>query len=245
MRILSLAMLAFGFVARGVPADEVKPITVHLSWRIAIDAQGHVTQIDAANKQPIDKVPQIRARLEKEIRGWQFDTGSVNGRPAPTETGLHVTATLIPKDKDSLEIRVNQAGTGANLLNATTPKYPPNAVMKHETGQVVLRIGYDASGRVTSATLDPGAPAAPLALVKASITAAQTWAFRPETVAGHAIAGYAITPFCYRIAHEFSSRVEGKCDWKRPDTAESVGEGQALAVNPAARLQTEVSGRAL
>lgn len=37
----------------------------------------------------------------------------------------------------------------------------------------------------------------------------------------------------------------GKCDWKRPDTSEFVGQGQALAVNPAAHLQTDVSGRAL
>jgi len=226
-------------------ADEIKPITVHLSWRIALDAQGHVTQIDATGKQPVDKVPQIRARLEKEIRGWRFGTGTVNGQPAPTDTGLQMTATLLTNGKDSVEIHIDQASTGVSLAHVTPPHYPPNAVMKHETGQVVLRIGYDAAGKVTSAALDPSAPAAPSALVKASITAVQTWAFQPETVGGHALAGYAITPFCYTLAQFASSHVEGKCDWKRPDTAESVGQGQALAVNPAAHLQTDVSGRAL
>lgn len=239
--MLTLTLFAAGAAA----AEEAKPIQVELTWRIALDAQGHVTRIDAARKQPVDKLPQIRTRLEQEIRGWQFGTGTVNGQPAPTETGLQVTATLLPKDKDSLEIRIDHAGTGVSLAHVVPPHYPPNAVMKHETGQVVLRIGYDAAGKVTSAELDPSAPKAPLSLVKASITAAQAWTFQPETVGGHAITGYAITPFCYTLARLGSSHTEGKCDWKRPDTAESVGEGQALAVNPSARLQTDVSGRAL
>ena len=232
-------------MAGAAAAEQAKPIAVELSWRIALDAQGHVTQLDAVKKQPVDQVPQIRSRLEREIRGWQFGTGTVNGQPAPTETGLRVTATLLPQGSDTLEIRIDHAVTGASLVHVTPPHYPPNAVMKHETGEVVLRIGYDASGKVTSAEMDPSAPTAPLSLVKASISAAQTWTFQPETVGGHALGGYAITPFCYRLAHEFSSRVEGKCDWKRPDTSESVSQGQALAVNPAARLQTDVGGRAL
>jgi len=245
MRKFSLALLVLTSATGVAGADEPKPVKAELSWRITLDEQGHVTQIDAAGKQPVDKVPQIRARLEKEIRGWQFTSGKLDGRPATTETGLHAWITLEPQHDDTVIIHVDKATTGASIAHIVPPRYPPYAVADHITGLVVLRIGYDASGKVTSVEPEPGAPKASNVLVQSAVRAAQSWTFQPERVGGYTRNGFAITPLCYRLTNLTTLRTQGKCDWKRPDSAESVAEGEALALDPAARLLSDVAGRAL
>jgi len=245
MKIFPAFVLFAISVAACADGNANKPIKVELSWRLALDAHGQVTQLEAAKNELIDHVPQIRERLEQEIRGWKFSAGTVDGEPADTETGLHINATLIPTDADRYVIRVEHASIGARLAKVVPPHYPPSAVSGHKTGAVILRIGYDAAGKVTSAVLDPDAPKAHDVLVKAAIKAVQTWTFQPELVGGHGVAGFAITPFCYQLMPVGTHRVEGTCDWQRPGTSETVNEGEALALNPVAHLQTEVAGRTL
>jgi len=243
MRVLLAGLVLLS--AAAYADDAAKAIKVELSWRLSLDAQGHVTQLNAVGKQLVDRVPLIRTRLEQEIRGWQFTSGKLDGQPAPTETALHVYATITPQDKDTVTIRVDKATTGVSIANMAPPRYPPGAVKDHISGQVVLRIGYDASGKITSIEPEPSAPRVSAVLVQSATKAVQAWTFQPELVGGYGRAGYAITPFCYSLIDLGSHHREGKCDWKQPNTSQSVAEGEALALDPAARLQTDVAGHAL
>ena len=242
----AFASVAVLLVASMVHArDASQPVKVELSWRLTLDAQGHVTRLNAAENQPVDRVPQIRTRLEQEIRDWQFTSGKLDGRPAPTETALHVWLTIVPQDADTVIMHVDKVTTGATFTHTKPPRYPSSAVHDHISGQVVLRIGYDGNGKISSIQPEPSAPEAPSVLVQSASKAVQAWTFQPELVGGHGRAGYVITPFCYRLTEMITGHVAGKCDWKMPDMAQSVGEGEALALDPAARLLTDVVGHAL
>ncbi len=133
-------------------------------------------------------------------------------------------------------------------VDATTvpPHYPRTAVERHIVGEVVVRIGYDADGNVTSTALEPGAPDADKSLVEASIDAAKKWKFQPEIVGGHNLAGYAIVPFCFNLRYIGGGGKSAKCDWKRSGSGEALlDDGKALALNPAAKLLTDVAGHTL
>jgi TonB family protein len=225
--------------------DASQPVKVELSWRLTLDAQGHVTQLNAAQNQPVDRVPQIRTRMEREIRDWQFTSGKLDGRPAPTETALHLWVTIVPQDADAVVMHVDKVTTGATFTAMKAPRYPPSAVHDHITGQVVLRIGYDSNGKITSIEPERSAPKAPSVLVQSATKAVQAWTFQPELVGGHGRSGYVITPFCFTLTEMVTRHAEGKCDWKMPDMAQSVGEGEALALDPAARLLSDIVGHAL
>ncbi|MGH8121544.1 MAG: TonB family protein [Rudaea sp.] len=237
-----VALLGFACAAHASP----EPIKFTIGWQVSLNAAGRIERMTAIENARVDRVPQIRARLEQAIREWRFVPGAVDGKPSATETGLSVQASLMPPDSSgNVAIRIDHAGVGGSFLHKVAPKYPPSAVSAHETGEVVVRVAYDADGNVTSAVLNKDTPPASAALVAASLKAARTSTFRPEVVGGHALAGVAVTPFCYRLEIPGLSHLEGKCDWTPPGKSEAINEGEAMAVNPAASLLTDVAGSML
>lgn len=239
--LASVAAIGAAHAAGKIP--DVIPIDQ--GWHISLDAQGHLTSLQAIPDKRLDRVPQIRARLEQEIRGWQFLPGTIDGKPQPTDSALFVHATLTKVSDENYSIRVDQAHTGSSGVTVVPPHYPRTAVISHTVGEVVLRIGYDADGGVTSVALDPEAPKVAKSLVEASIDAAKQWKFKPENVGGHSVAGYVIVPFCFNLRYVGGGGKSSKCDWKRSGSNEALDDGKALAVNPAAKLLTDVAGRAL
>lgn len=225
--------------------ESTAPISFTMGWHASLAADGQVLRLIPIKNERIDRVPQIRARLEHEIRGWHFLAGTVDGKPEPTETGLYLRATLTETQNDTIRIRVDSAATGATEENQIPPRYPAEAIRAQQTGEVVLRIGYDADGNVNSVAPYADGPKANKLLVDASIKAAKRWKFQPEVVAGHALAGYSIAPFCYFLNYPNSSHKKGKCDWKRPGSDQELPNGEALALKPAAKLLTDVAGRIL
>jgi hypothetical protein len=110
-----------------------------------------------------------------------------------------------------------------------------------KTGLVVLRVNYAADGTVVSAEPEADSPKVDERLTKAASAATKTWTFRPEVVGGHALAGAVVVPFCFSIA-------PGKkpdCSWKPKGENAALGDGEALALEPAAKLTTDVAGHAL
>jgi TonB family protein len=61
---------------------------------------------------------------------------------------------------------------------AVTPNYPPLAALARVSGNVVIRVGIDASGNVTKAELVSGHPL----LAKAALDAARRWRFEREPI---------------------------------------------------------------
>lgn len=243
MRILIFCLASFfaiGTTLATTTSDQ--PIRVDLTWHASIDAQGHVVQLQTTRRENADRVPAVRQRLEQAIHTWNFLPGTVNGKPEVTETGLHIRAELSADADGTMKIRILNADVGGTLeAHQAAPRYPGAAIRHQEQGEVVLRVEYDANGKVTSSSMYPGAPKVSELLVQASQDAVRKWRFTPETVDGHGMAGTALAPFCFSLGRDRGTH----CDWKRPGSDESLQDGEALALNPAAKLLTDVAGRTL
>ena len=226
-------------------SDGADPIRLTVAWNVKLDAQGHVTQLDPIANARADRVPKIRERIEQEIRGWSFVPGAVDGVPAATDTILSTTVTLQPGTGDSFRIIFDDARTGGRIGKTVFPKYPLAAVKRHETGMVVLRVDYDADGKVRSAAVDPASPASAQRLVDASLEAVRQWTFQPERVAGHGVPGSQSLPVCFSLSLVGSHAAIPPCEWNAPGKHAPIGEGESVALNPAARLVNDVAGHAL
>lgn len=243
--ILVLLGIAAFAPAHAPGGESAEPIQLTLGWTLALDAQGHVERMSAIPNERADRVPQIRTRLEQEIRGWDFVSGTVDGRPAATETVLSATVTLQPAAAESFRVVFDDVRTGGRIAKSVPPKYPLAAVKRHETGMVVLRVDYDADGKVRSARVDPDSPKAPQRLIDASLAAVTQWSFQPERVEGHGVPGTQSLPVCFALSLVGSRHPPPPCAWNPPGRHSPVGEGQSVALNPTARLVNEVVGRAL
>jgi TonB family protein len=252
MRIHALvanSILALALASAASAADKTEgPIKLTYAWKLSLDAQGHVVQLVAIANKRSDSVPQVRERLEQTIHSWAFVSGTVDGRPAPTETRLSVSISLVPNDENSYRIAFDDVRTGGSILKAAPPHYPASAVHERKTGMVVLRVEYDANGRTTAAVLDASSPRSDKALVDASIDiVTKSWTFQPEVVDGHGVPGTQVLPICYAI---FDMPVRSKdplpgCQWDPPGKHAPISQGDSLAVNPAAHLAVDVAGHAL
>jgi TonB family protein len=243
--ILGLLVIALFAPACAPGGESDAPIRLTLAWTLVLDAQGHVERMTAIPDQRADRVPQIRARLEQEIRGWDFVSGTVDGRSAATETVLSATVTLQPAAADSFRVVFDDVRTGGRIAKAVPPKYPLASVKQHETGMVVLRVDYDADGKVRSARVDPDSPTVAQRLIDASLAAVNQWTFQPERVGGHGVAGTQSLPVCFALSPVGSRRPVPPCAWNPPGRHAPVGEGQSVALHPAARLVNDVAGHAL
>ncbi len=214
---------------------------VNFGWIVSIDAQGHVTSIQPPpNQRLLDRLPQMRQRIEQEIRTWQFVPGTVNHVPAPTETGLRVQCTLIGQSANSIRIRIDRASVGVRGVKTVVPRYSMSAADRFASGEVVMKLDYDAGGRVVHLALVPTAPKVDSSLIAAAKRALRQWRFDPEIVGGHPLAGSSVVPVCFHLHHG-----EGKCDWKPVGSDHALQNGETLALNPAAKLLTDVTGRTL
>jgi TonB family protein len=241
--VLHLALLSSAALAGSAsPGD---PLKINVDWRLSVDAQGNVMSLEPIPNERVDRVPEIRERLEREIRGWRFIPGTIDGKPAASTTALKLFITVKPLDAENASLHIESAGTGGQLEHSVPPKYPHSAISNRITGLVVLRIDYDASGKVTTAVQDPDAPKPDQTLLAAAITAARQWTFAPELVDGHGVPGSVHTPFCYSLRFPNGSVKKESCEWTPPGKSAAIGEGEVAAVNPATKLATDVAGKTL
>jgi len=244
--ILALSLTIASAAGAAEKAEE--PVKLDFAWKLSLDAQGQVAQLTAITNKRSDRVPQVRERLEQTIRSWTFVSGTVDGHPAPTDTHLSVSISLLPNDENSYRIAFDNVRTGGSILKAAPPHYPESAVRDRKTGMVVLRVDYDTNGKTVKASLDPDSPASDKALVDASIeVVTKKWTFQPEMVAGHGVPGTQVLPICYAI---FDMPVHSKdrapgCQWSAPGDRAVIGQGDSLAINPVAHLAVDVVGHTL
>lgn len=224
-------------------ADSEASARYRVRWAVSLDARGHVVNLESGDT----LVDAARAPIEEAIRRWQFVPGRLNGQPAPTETILTLDIALVPVAGDKFVVRIDDARTGGALAIKgirKPPKYPPSAIQHHVQGMVVLKVDYDADGRVVSAKPHENAPKVAPELVRSAEHAVKEWTFTPEVVGGHAVAGSAIVPTCFEIVpHGTPLRMQ--CDWTPPGARAAVHDNEAFALEPAARLETDVIGHTL
>lgn len=218
------------------------PKILNFTWIISVDASGQVTRLDSESK----LTPELKDRLEREIRAWRFKPGTVNGQAAATDSRLYLALQATPIDDERSALHVIRASTGGGYGKMTVPRYPEASVRARRQGLVLLNVRYGEDGRVTELAPYENAPHADKALVDAAIAAVKQWTFTPEVVGGRPLASTALVPVCFTL---HGTRIQPpKCDWTRPgeSLAEASGAGaddSAPAFHSVLQLETAVSGR--
>ena len=234
---LALAASLLCIVA-AASAEEPRAVTFRAQWDLDLDADGVVTALQL--RSPL--MPALVAPLEQAIRDWHFLAGQRDGRPRPTQTTLYVEMTASPDGQGHSRIRFDRAYTGSRYGSIVRPKYPESAMSGGREGLVLLRVVYDAQGHVDTVEPAPDAPKVHHGLLVAATNSVRHWTFVPERVDGIPIAGGALVPVCFMMRPDRGSVV---CKWKEPNSdAEREGEDMA-AIDPVARLVTDVAGKLL
>ena len=219
---------------------------LHPRWTLTLDATGRVVALESVQSPP---VPAIRTPLENAIRGWQFQPGTVDGKPVETRTTLALDVSLVEHGADQFALRIDDARTGADLplkgFHGIAIRYPHDAILHKKQGMVVLRVDFDASGHVVAAQKYDGAPEIDASLVRTSVEAAKRWTFTTEVVGGHGLAGSTIVPICFAVYLEHDQTTNEGCSWHPPAGHDGLGDGAVVAIDPAARLETNVIGHTL
>lgn len=97
---------------------------------------------------------------------------------------------------------VQSAREDASSRQQLPPRYPPNAVLNREEGQVVLTVSVSADGTPTAMEVDPEYTDAPASLQQAAMAAVAQWTFQPAEEDGMAIAGKVRVPITFSISDE-------------------------------------------
>ena len=238
--ILGISALAF---AAG-SADS----TLHLThaWQVSLDAEGKVVSLRDTD----ELAPALREPLEHAIRGWTFEPGRLAGQPEPTETTLSLEVSFVPTAANGYAVRIDDARTGGRIQTDASRKAPPrmprDVIKPGFAAMIVVKANYDASGAIVSVEPQPQLSVnTKPSLEKATITAVKKWAVVPERVGGHAVASSLMLPVCYLVTAGSRQPPDFACAFTPQGSASKIAEGGAYALEPAARLRSEVIGRAL
>lgn len=178
--------------------DHPASIEVILHWSLSLDSTGKILSLLPVNE---DYQRAVREQLEPVIHRWHFTPGKLDGQPAATETTVTLNVALDPIGDDHFRVRIVSANTGATYKHVVATEYPKSAIHMRRQGEVSLRVDYDADGHVTTVAPleEKEAPWVDGSLKRAAVSAVKQWTMRPETVAGHGVAGAAIAPFCFSL----------------------------------------------
>jgi TonB family protein len=235
-RIMMLVILLAPALAAA--AQQQAP-DVSLSWSVGLDEKGAITSLEAINP---EYMPALQTRLEPAIRTWHFTTGKINGQPAPTQTTLTLKLAFESAGDGDYHVRLRTLGTGATYEHLVRPLYPEFERRTHRDGFVMLKVDYDADGRITSATPVEGATPKPTTnLVRSAMAAAKQSKFKPERIAGHGVPGSAMMPICFSI----SSRAQRSCLWKRDGEDRPLNGDGPIALTSVVQIDTDVVGSTL
>lgn len=184
--------------------------------------------------------PVLAEPVERAIRNWSFQPGKVDGAAQATETTVTVWMALQEVGR-GYAIRVIDVRTGGRVDTVPPLSINPRDLPR-KSQYYAMRVAYDAAGKVVSTEPAEGAPKLSSSLRNAFQRLVGGMRFVPERVAGHGVAAEAIVPIC------LSASVDGhsdECVWKAPGSDTSLREGESLALNPEAKLLSEVIGRTL
>lgn len=164
-----------------------KEASAWMRARIALDANGKLDSIEWLNTKPGDRV--ITARLEDEVRRWEFEPGSVNGVPVATETGLTMQVTVKPNAEGGMAVGIGSARTGAMSRSQDPPRYPVDEARNGNQALLELQVDTDVSGNVISAKVVgfEGSSKSKYSrqnFEKSALEIAKAWTFQTEQVGG-------------------------------------------------------------
>jgi TonB family protein len=208
---------------------------------IVLDATGKLTSIEWLGTKPSDRL--VTAPLEAVIRDWEFEPGTVDGAPAVTETGLLLHVELYKTVEGGISVNIEDARTGAFSLKQDPPAYPRDQAMRGVQAQVVVIVKTDATGQVTSATMEEYQGSNPASRSRkdfeaAALNAVKSWTYRTEQVGGNGLAATMRVPISFCFTDQWCERNKIK-DGNAP--ADASPPGMAIATDSVVRIKTRTS----
>lgn len=232
-------------LASAVPAQDGGEMELYFRAQVVIDAGGSIGAIAWELERRIPEA--LGEKLERQIRTWQFEPGSVDGKPVETRTTLQLRLTATPTDGgDAYEVRVDHAQTGPSLARSTFPGYPPKALRHGAMARVVADLRVEADGSRNIALLQyDGRREYRKAFEKATTDYLDQVEVAFEQVGGHAVdAGFVVpVTFCLNGPCH-TDPVPGTDRGSSLPTA-AFAPGEPLPQGSVARLLTDVRGTAI
>ena len=222
-------------------AAMVKPKEVILRAYLSLDSEGAVQSVEWPRMEPQSRP--ITDRLEKAIRRWEFEPGTVDGSPVATRTGLTLWVGVGNNSQGGLTLSITKAQTGVVADHMVLPRYPMGQAKSGNSATVTLVLDVDGGGSVSNVTLQHYESRAKSVKSReefeaASRAAAMLWKFTPESVAGKPIPSQVRVPFdfcmdtgwCYR--KHLRNQAAGQ-----PETP----SGMATALDSVVRIKSEIT----
>jgi protein TonB len=104
--------------------------------------------------------------------------------PAPTPSLSAATVENGPATTDQQRVRISSDVVEGMAIYKPAPQYPQMARIAHISGDVVLKVTIDRTGRVTNVVAVQGHPI----LIQSAIDAVKQWKYRPYVFNGEAVA---------------------------------------------------------
>jgi TonB family protein len=230
-RTLLVALCCCSTINAAARQDGALPRFVTLTWKLSLDPSGNITRLEL----PDDEMGSaLYDKMEPVVRGWHFTPGKLDGQPAPTNTALTVVVTFEPSESDGYRVRILSAKTGGAPKHLVAPRYPVEAIRMRRDGLVLLKIDHDVDGHIVSISriAHKEGDWVDQKLVNASLAAAKQWAFDPETVGGHPVAGSVVMPFCFTLEGRKDPCVFNPGDGQEPfETPRPISQTSVVAID--------------
>jgi TonB family protein len=228
--IASAVAAAIGVSAQAaaVPAESSN---FSLTYALDLDSDGTIV---ALRPMASPDLPALEAAVENEVRNWTFQAAQVDGTAVPTRTYLRLG--IKAPGMDASQARIVSAATGPAISSMDSPGYPAAALRRGDGGLVVLKLKIDAKGAVRRVVaVDGSSPNRQF--TEAAESAARSWRFLPEHANGKPVAGTVLIPVCFPA----QSAEPTACDWTGPNGKQFTSSSVSVAINPAARITSELA----
>lgn len=232
MKILMASLVAAAIgVAAPASAAPAEASNFNLTYALDLDRDGNMVALRPLTSPDL---PALEAVVETEVRSWTFSPAQVDGVAVPTRTYLRLGIKAPGMDPDLT--RIVSAATGPAISSMESPGYPAAALRSGDGGLVVLKLKVDAKGKVRRVVAVSGS-SSDRQFTQAAESAARSWRFLPELANGEPVAGTVLIPVCFRA----QSPEPQACDWTGPSGKRFTSSSVSVAVNPAARITSELA----
>lgn len=228
--IASVVAAAIGVSAQAVAAP-AESSNFSLTYALDLDSSGSIV---ALRPMASPDLPALEAAVENEVRNWTFKAAEVDGSAVPTRTYLRLG--IKAPGMDASQARIVSATTGPAIASMDSPGYPAAALRRGDGGLVVLKLKIDAKGTVRRVVALPGS-SPDRQFNEAAESAARSWRFLPEHANGKPVAGTVMIPVCFKA----QSAEAAACDWTGPNGKQFTSSSVSVAINPAARITSELA----
>lgn len=212
-------------------AAPVESSNFSLTYALDLDGAGNIL---ALRPMASPDLPALEAAIESEVRGWTFKPAEVDGSAVPTRTYLRLGIKAPGMAAD--QARIVSAATGPAISSMDSPGYPAAALRRGDGGLVVLKLKIDAKGAVRRVVAVSGS-SPNRQFTEAAESAARSWRFLPEQANGRPVAGTVLIPVCFQP----HSAEPTACDWTGLDGKRFTSSSVSVAINPAARITSELA----